>query len=172
MTAGRPLRQAFIGAGANLGDREATLTAALARLQASPEISAVERSSLYETAPVGITDQPMFLNLVAGVETTLSPEGLLQTLLGIEREFGRVRAERWGPRTLDLDLLLFEGETRATKELTLPHPRMFGRTFVTVPLRELLEKTRFRQASWADLRERLASVKTGGEIVLFRSGAV
>lgn len=167
MIAAQLVRQAFVGAGANLGDRAATLSAALARLRVWPGVEAVESSSIFETKPAGITDQPMFLNLVAGVETTLSPEELLGTLLQIEREFGRVRAERWGPRTLDLDLLLFVGETRASPELQLPHPRLFQRTFVTVPLRELLEHPRFRQPCWANLRDELVTVKSGEEIVLF-----
>jgi 2-amino-4-hydroxy-6-hydroxymethyldihydropteridine diphosphokinase len=138
MAVGKNLRQAFIGAGANLGDRGATLAAAIASLRRVPGIAVVESSSIYETAPQGLIDQPMFLNLVLGIETSLTPEELLQTLLEIEREFGRARTERWGPRTLDLDLLLFAGEERASSELTLPHPRLFERTFVTVPLREIL----------------------------------
>ncbi|HEX2853703.1 MAG TPA: 2-amino-4-hydroxy-6-hydroxymethyldihydropteridine diphosphokinase [Opitutaceae bacterium] len=164
----KSLRQAFVGAGANLGDREATLAAALGKLRSTPGIAAVESSPIYETAPVGKTDQPVFLNLAAGIETTLTPEELLEALLGIERQFGRIRTERWGPRTLDLDLLLFEGETRATTTLTLPHPRMFERTFVTVPLRELLETGRFQRDCWTDLRDRLAPIKSGGEIAVFR----
>lgn len=169
MTAAKSLRQAFVGAGANLGDREATLAAALAKMRTSPGIAVVESSAVYETAPMGIADQPMFLNLVAGMETTLTPEELLETLQGIESEFGRIRHERWGPRTLDLDLLLFEGEVRGSPALTLPHPRMFERTFVTVPLREVLEEVRFRRPDWANLRERLAGIKPGAEIAVFRS---
>jgi len=151
------VRQAFIGAGANLGDRRAAIAGAIARLRAQPGIAAVEASSIFETAPVGVVDQPMFLNAVLGVETTLSPEELLGALSEIERAFGRVRAEHWGPRTLDLDLLAFEGETRATAALELPHPRMLGRAFVTVPLRELLAHPRFDKACWAALRAQLES---------------
>jgi 2-amino-4-hydroxy-6-hydroxymethyldihydropteridine diphosphokinase len=148
-------RQAFVGMGANLGDRAATLAAATARLQALPGISALESSSVYETDPVGEIAQPMFLNLVVGVETTLRPEALLDALMDIERVFGRVRVERWGPRTLDLDLLAYEGESRATAVLDLPHPRMLERAFVVVPLRELMERPRFRIAAWATLRAQL-----------------
>lgn len=157
-------RQAFVGAGANLGDRAATLRAAVEDLRATREISLVETSAVYETAPVGVTDQPMFLNLVIGLETTLAPEALLQLLLALEQKHGRVRGARWGPRTLDLDLLVFEGEARARPELQLPHPRMFEREFVTVPLRELLQRPPFRNAAWASLRQRLgpADGSSGG----------
>jgi 2-amino-4-hydroxy-6-hydroxymethyldihydropteridine diphosphokinase len=162
-----PVRQAFIGAGANLGDRAATLAGAVARLKAWNGVLTAASSSVYATKPVGVVDQPMFLNLVIGVETTLTPEELLRALLEIEREFGRVRAGRWGPRTLDLDLLVFEGETRATPDLELPHPRMLERSFVTVPLRELLERPRFRQPCWTTLHERLGAPKNESGIALF-----
>ena len=100
--------------GANLGDRWATMRRALAALAREPGIKAVEASAVYETAPVGVVDQPEFLNLVLGVETTLTPEELLAVLHQLEKAAGRRREQevRWGPRTLDLDLLLYEGETR------------------------------------------------------------
>ncbi len=148
-------RQAFVGAGSNLGDRAAVLQAASERLRVEPGICFLESSAVRETAPVGVVDQPMFLNLVLGIETTLGPEELLAALLAIEQEFGRVRRERWGPRTLDLDLLAFEGETRSTASLQLPHPRLEEREFVTVPLRELLGRPRFRRRCWDALRRRL-----------------
>ncbi|HVU24341.1 MAG TPA: 2-amino-4-hydroxy-6-hydroxymethyldihydropteridine diphosphokinase [Opitutus sp.] len=149
-------RQALIGVGSNLGDRHATVAAAISRLRAQPGIVAIEASSIYETEPIGVTAQPRFLNAVVGIDTMLVPEELLKTLLAIEREFGRVRRERWGPRTLDLDLLAFEGETRAQPELTLPHPRMLERAFVTEPLRELLNLYHFRCDAWQALRADLA----------------
>ncbi len=155
MTASGKLRQALIGAGANLGDRRATLETALARLRAQPGVSAVERSSYYETDPVGYLEQPAFLNLAVGIETTLTPEALMTALLTIEQEFGRVRTVRWGPRTIDLDLLAFEGEVRTGPALTLPHPRMLERPFVTVPLRELLAGPRFHFPRWEHLRAQL-----------------
>ena len=148
-------RQALIGLGANLGERARTLEAALARLRAHPAISLVTASPLYETEPVGPVAQPAFLNLAAGLESTLTPEGLLELLLAIEAEFGRVRAERWGPRTLDLDLLAFEDETRATGALELPHPRLLERAFVMVPLRDVLAHPRFDRPCWRDLRAKL-----------------
>ncbi len=151
------MRQAFVGAGANLGDRLATLDAALVRLRETAGIETVTSSTVFETDPLGVTDQPLFLNLVAGIETSLSPEELLAVLQHIEQAFGRVRTQRWGPRTLDLDLLVFEGETRATSTLQLPHPRMFERAFVLVPLRDLLERPAFRA------RPLLNSLRTGIE---------
>ncbi|MDO8544500.1 MAG: 2-amino-4-hydroxy-6-hydroxymethyldihydropteridine diphosphokinase [Opitutaceae bacterium] len=158
MSAAARVRQAFIGAGSNLGDRLATLQGAIERLRAHPAIVAVEQSSVLETDPVGYLDQPVFLNLVFGIETTLEPEALMRSLLETEQHFGRVRTVRWGPRTLDLDLLAFEGETRSTPFLELPHPRLFERAFVTVPLREVLECDRFRRSCWDDLRAKLKAL--------------
>lgn len=157
MSATRMTRQALIGAGANLGDRRATLEAALEKLSATKGVSSVESSSFYETDPVGYLDQPAFLNLVVGVETTLTPEALMQILLEIERVFGRERTVRWGPRTLDLDLLAFEDEVRTNPALELPHPRMFERSFVTVPLCELLAHASFQAPRWVALRAQLSS---------------
>jgi 2-amino-4-hydroxy-6-hydroxymethyldihydropteridine diphosphokinase len=148
--------------GANLGDRHATLSSAVARLAENAEIRSVESSSFYATAPVGNLHQPEFLNLVVGIETSLSPEQLLHVLLDLERAFGRVRTTRWGPRTLDLDLLAYEHEQRTTAALELPHPRMLERPFVLVPLRELLRRPRFRAQQWAELRHKVeaATVET------------
>ena len=154
------LRQAFIGFGANLGDRWATIRGALAALAAEPGIAAVEASAVYETEPVGVRDQPEFLNLVAGVETALTPEALLAALQRLEQAAGRRRERevRWGPRPLDLDLLLFEGEERAGPALILPHPRMWERAFVRVPLHELLSRAaRFDRPAWVAVRRRLAA---------------
>ncbi|QYM78512.1 2-amino-4-hydroxy-6-hydroxymethyldihydropteridine diphosphokinase [Horticoccus luteus] len=162
------LPQALIGAGANLGDRAATLAAALERLRAAPGIAVLAASSIYETAPVGPVDQPNFLNLVAGVETTLTPEALLALLLDVEHAFGRVRSERWGPRTLDLDLLAFEGQTRRTADLQLPHPRMLERSFVLVPLAELLARPRFQRPAWDALRASAAACPPDPGVRRFR----
>jgi 2-amino-4-hydroxy-6-hydroxymethyldihydropteridine diphosphokinase len=115
---------AYIGLGSNVGDRRATLEAALAR------IGARRASPLAETEPWGRRDQPPFLNAVAEIETDLAPHALLDRLLEIEREFGRVRDERWGPRTLDLDLLLYGDLRIRTESLTVPHPRLAERRFV------------------------------------------
>ena len=152
-------RLAFIGLGANLGDRAATLRAALSRLRTNPGIQAMEISRWYETAPVGVLEQPAFLNLVAAVWTTLTPEALLAELLRIEADFGRTREVRWGPRTLDLDLLAFAGEQRTTPELTLPHPRALERAFVLVPWRDLLGRPEFAGAMLDGLRARIEAAE-------------
>jgi 2-amino-4-hydroxy-6-hydroxymethyldihydropteridine diphosphokinase len=161
-----PIRQAFIGAGANLGDRAATINAALSELARAPGITALEASPIFETQPVGITDQPLFLNLIVGVETTLPPEALLELLLARERAAGRHREReiRWGPRTLDLDLLLFEGETRSGPTLELPHPRIWQRAFVLAPLAILLAQSpRFQRPCWDEIRARLTRTQLSGE---------
>jgi len=124
--------RAYVGVGANLGDREATIRAALAAL---PDVVAV--SELRETAPVGVVDQPPFLNGAAALETELSPRELLDLLLEVERRLGRERRERWGPRTIDLDLLLYGAERVDEPGLTVPHPLLHERRFALEPLLDL-----------------------------------
>jgi 2-amino-4-hydroxy-6-hydroxymethyldihydropteridine diphosphokinase len=129
---------AYVGLGANLGDRDAALRAALERLAAEPGIELVAVSSFRDTAPVGLVDQPRFLNAVAAVRTELPPRELLERLLAIERALGRTRAgPRFGPRTIDLDLLLHGDEAVAEPGLTVPHPRLHERRFALEPLAEL-----------------------------------
>ena len=121
---------AYVGLGANLGDRRAAIEEALARLDAEPDISVTATSILRETAPVGYTDQAAFLNGAARLETTLPARGVLDRLLGVERALGRERTgPRFGPRTIDLDLLLYGGETIDEPGLTVPHPRLHERRF-------------------------------------------
>lgn len=131
--------RAFVGLGSNLGEREATLWKALEGLGATEGIEVVAVSSFRETDPVGVVDQPRFVNAAAALETSLSPRELLERLLDVERSLGRDRAveERWGPRTLDLDLIWYEGVTSADDRLTLPHPRAHEREFVLRPLADL-----------------------------------
>ena len=126
----------FVGLGSNLGDREGNLREAVARLR---EIGAVRLSTLRDTDPVGVVDQPNFLNAVAELSSELPARELLDRLLEIERELGRDRGkeERWGPRTIDLDLLLYGDEVIEEPGLTLPHPRLAERRFVLEPLHEL-----------------------------------
>lgn len=131
-------RTAYIALGSNLGDRERLLRQALDALDALEEIRVLRLSDIYETDPVGYTDQPAFLNMTAALATSLQPLALLERLLEIELRLGRVREERWGPRTIDLDLLYYEGVAMHTDTLILPHPRMMERTFVLVPLLETL----------------------------------
>jgi 2-amino-4-hydroxy-6-hydroxymethyldihydropteridine diphosphokinase len=128
---------AYIALGANLENPAAQVMAGLAALAALPRTDLVMQSSLYRTAPVGYADQPDFINAVAEVETVLSPRELLNALLAIEEDHGRVREFPNAPRTLDLDVLLF-GELQMREEgLTIPHPRMHERAFVLVPLAEI-----------------------------------
>jgi 2-amino-4-hydroxy-6-hydroxymethyldihydropteridine diphosphokinase len=126
---------AYVGLGSNLGDREATVRRALELLGERVVVAAV--SSLRETDPVGLVDQPCFVNAAARVETELSPGELLDVLLGVELELGRERRERWGPRTIDLDLLLYGDSAVDERGLTVPHPRLHERRFALEPLAEL-----------------------------------
>ncbi|MET4677616.1 2-amino-4-hydroxy-6-hydroxymethyldihydropteridine diphosphokinase [Luteibacter sp. ME-Dv--P-043b] len=129
---------AFIGLGGNLGDVCTRLHAAIAALDASPGLRVTGRSRLFSTPPWGQLDQPDFVNAAIAVSTTLTPHALLDTLLSVEQAFGRVReGERWGPRTLDLDLLAFGDATIADDRLTVPHPRMTERAFVLLPLADI-----------------------------------
>lgn len=131
--------RAVIGFGANLGDRLAALRAALAALG---RVARVERTShVYATAPVG-PPQPEYLNAAALVAWEGTAEALLEALLGIEGELGRVRGERFGPRTLDLDVLWIEGVVQATGRLVVPHPRLKERAFALVPLLEIAPDAR------------------------------
>jgi len=130
-------RLAFLSLGANLGERAAALRAACAALAALPATTLRASSRVYETAPQDLADQPAFLNQVVALETGLSPAELLAAAQRIEDEAGRVRDVRFGPRTLDVDILLFQGVESADPKLTLPHPRLWRRAFVLVPLAEL-----------------------------------
>ncbi len=130
--------RAYIGLGANLGDRAATLLRALELLARRPGIEVVAVSTFRDTDPVGFLDQPRFLNGAGVVETTLSAEELLAALLEVERELGRTReGPRFGPRTVDLDLLLVDGVVLDEPGLTLPHPRLHERAFALEPLVEI-----------------------------------
>lgn len=128
---------AYVALGSNLGDRHGHLAAAFAALEKLPGTRLVARSGLYETAPVGPPGQQDYLNAAAELSTTLEPIELLDHLLSIEQTRGRVRRERWGPRTLDLDLLLHGDQRSSDPRLTLPHPAMMTRAFVLAPLCDL-----------------------------------
>jgi 2-amino-4-hydroxy-6-hydroxymethyldihydropteridine diphosphokinase len=127
----------FIGLGSNLGERESMIRSALDELSRLPSTTLVRASSLYDTEPVGDPDQPGFLNAVAELETALTARQLLWNLLLIERRLGRVRTLHWGPRVIDLDLLLHGDEVLDQPDLTVPHPELIRRSFVLVPLVEL-----------------------------------
>lgn len=129
--------RAHIAFGGNLGDVESNLRRALGAVGALEGTRIVRVSSLYRTAPVGVTDQPEFVNGALEVETQLDPEALLAELLRIEKELGRTREQRWGPRTVDLDLVLYGDRVIEAQGLEVPHPRMHERGFVLVPLVEI-----------------------------------
>lgn len=131
--------RAYIGLGANLGDREATVRRAVDLLDEAEAVQVVAVSTLRETAPWGPVEQPSYLNGVAAVETELEPRALLDLLLDVERRLGRDRlaGERWGPRTVDLDLLLYGDEVVDEPGLSVPHPRLHERRFALEPLAEL-----------------------------------
>ncbi|MEX0992268.1 MAG: 2-amino-4-hydroxy-6-hydroxymethyldihydropteridine diphosphokinase [Actinomycetota bacterium] len=130
--------KAYLGLGANLGDRLETLQRAADFLDAETSIDVVRSSRVYETRPVGgPDDQPDFLNAVIQVETGLNARALLDACLQVEDRLGRVRAERWGPRTIDIDLLTLGDERIDDEDLVVPHPRMHERMFVLAPLLEL-----------------------------------
>jgi 2-amino-4-hydroxy-6-hydroxymethyldihydropteridine diphosphokinase len=131
------LQRAYLGLGSNLGDREGTLEAAASLIEALPEVHITAASGIYETDAVGGPEQPDYLNQVLEIETNLPPLRLLLELQIIERLLGRERAVRWGPRTIDVDILWYHGFSAADKELQLPHPRMEDRRFVLDPLAEI-----------------------------------
>jgi 2-amino-4-hydroxy-6-hydroxymethyldihydropteridine diphosphokinase len=128
---------AYVGIGANLGPREETLRRAVELLGGADGVEVVAVSELRETDPVGVVDQPPFLNGAVSVQTTRSPRALLDRLLEIERSLGRVRGERWGPRVVDLDLLVYGIEVVDEPGLRVPHPRLHERRFALEPLKDL-----------------------------------
>lgn len=141
-----PLKHAFLSLGSNLGDRRANLELAIAALERE-RIHVISRSSIYETEPQDVADQPWFLNMVVECESQCFPRQMLKILQGIERELGRVRAGsiRRGPRVIDIDILLLGSVVMGTEQLTIPHPRMFERRFVLEPLLEIAPELRHPQ---------------------------
>ncbi|UAL52406.1 MULTISPECIES: 2-amino-4-hydroxy-6-hydroxymethyldihydropteridine diphosphokinase [Metabacillus] len=131
------MNKAFLALGSNIGDRERYVKDAILSLNEHPAIKVEKISSIYETDPVGYVDQDAFLNMVLSVRTDLSAFQLLDVMQGIEKELGRKRELKWGPRTLDLDILLFNHENIETEHLIIPHPRMLERSFVLIPLYEI-----------------------------------
>lgn len=146
---------AYLSLGANLGDRLEQLAAAVRMLDATPGIRLVAVSGVWETAPQGVVDQPDFLNAVARVETGLDPLALLAAAQRVEQALGRERTVRWGPRRIDVDILLYGDERVDLPGLTIPHPRLEERAFVLVPLLELLPGRE-------DLRAKLAALPDQG----------
>jgi 2-amino-4-hydroxy-6-hydroxymethyldihydropteridine diphosphokinase len=134
--------RAYIGLGSNEGDRLENLKAGVAKLAATHDVVVVAKSGVYDSEPVGMTDQGDFLNAVVAVETALDPYQLLDLILKIELDHGRQRITRWGPRTLDLDILLFGDIVQDDPELSIPHPRLKERRFVLEPLVEIEPEVR------------------------------
>ena len=154
------LATAFVALGSNLDDPAAQVRAGFAALTRLPHTRLVARSSLYRSAPVGYADQPDFVNAVAAIETTLAPHALLDALLDIERARGRVRTFRNAPRTLDLDVLLYDDAVIDEENLIIPHPRLHERAFVLLPLAEIAPQRRVpRRGTVADL---LAAIDVRG----------
>jgi len=153
--------EALLGLGGNLGDVRATLEKALRRFADGKEVKLVARSSDYRTPPWGVTDQPPFINCAIAVETELEPRALLLRALAVERALGRDRAQEqhWGPRVIDIDLLAFGDMVMDDPELTLPHPRLFERAFVLVPLAEIVPE---RVIAGHRIRDALKRVDTAG----------
>lgn len=155
------MAQALLGLGGNVGDVRATLDEAVALFADGRDVTLLARSSDYLTPPWGVEDQPPFINLAILVETALSPRDLLTRALNVERALGRDRtfAERWGPRPVDIDLLAYEDVALDEPGLTLPHPRLFDRAFVLVPLAEIAPDRVISGKRVSDVR---AAIDTAG----------
>lgn len=130
-------KNVYIGLGSNMGDRKSNLFTAIEHIKHIPDTRFCRASGIYETEPVGYTKQDKFLNMVVAVETKLQPLELLNNLQQIEHFLRRTRTIRWGPRTIDLDILLFDNLSMDSKLLTIPHPRMYERAFVLIPLKDV-----------------------------------
>ncbi|SOC44800.1 2-amino-4-hydroxy-6-hydroxymethyldihydropteridine diphosphokinase [Ureibacillus acetophenoni] len=134
------MNKVYLSLGTNIGDREYNLKLAVNMLNDREGIDIKAISSIYETAPVGYVNQPSFLNIALLIETSFSAQETLNVCQSIENELGRVRKIRWGPRIIDLDILLFNNENIEVENLIVPHPRMFERAFVLVPLLEIAKE--------------------------------
>jgi 2-amino-4-hydroxy-6-hydroxymethyldihydropteridine diphosphokinase len=155
------MADALIGLGGNVGDVRATLAQAIARFADGKDVRLTARSSDYATPPWGVTDQPPFINCTIAVETALVPQVLLARALEVERALGRDRAheQRWGPRRIDIDLLAYDDVALDEPGLTLPHPRLFERAFVLVPLAEIVPE---RLIGGVAVRAALARIDASG----------
>jgi 2-amino-4-hydroxy-6-hydroxymethyldihydropteridine diphosphokinase len=135
------MTKVFLGLGSNLGDREKNIKEAVRQLQESGIAEDISISSIYETEPEGIKDQPLFLNAILKIETDLSPRDLLNMLQAIERHLGRKKVRKWGPRIIDLDILLYGDLVMREEDLEIPHPLLAKRLFVLDPLAEIAPET-------------------------------
>jgi 2-amino-4-hydroxy-6-hydroxymethyldihydropteridine diphosphokinase len=155
------MAEAFLALGGNLGDVRANFERAIAMLSDDGAVRVTARSSDYRTPPWGVTDQPAFINAAIAVTTSLSPHDLLSRALDCERALGRDRshARRWGPRTIDIDIVAYDDVELHDADLTLPHPRLFERAFVLLPLAEIAPD---RLIAGVRVRDALGRVDTGG----------
>lgn len=158
MSEAREAARAAIGLGSNIGDKRANIEQAIVRLTADGAVVALKRSRLYRTAPWGLTEQDWFVNACLLIETALSPRALLERCLAVEQALGRVRERRWGPRVIDLDILLYGEERLDEPGLTIPHPEIAHRAFVLVPLADIAPEARIGGKAVRDL---LAGVDAG-----------
>lgn len=154
------MNTAYISLGSNMGDKEQALRHAVELLNDHSAINVIAVSSIYDTDPVGYEEQDVFFNIVVKITTTLKPQPLLDVCQQIEQQLKRVRIVRWGPRTIDLDILLFNDETIDTATLIVPHPRMHERAFVLVPLAELDDAT--LPTTKRTVRDHLREIGDGG----------
>lgn len=151
---------AYIGLGSNVGSRDENLKRAIEKLDSADDIEVTRTSSIYETEPVGFLDQPDFLNAVVEIDTTLSPKQLLAVTKSIEKQLHRSRDIHWGPRTIDLDILLIDSLEMSEDNLNLPHPEIEKRAFVLVPLVELAPELQFPDGKLArELLSDLGSIQ-------------
>jgi 2-amino-4-hydroxy-6-hydroxymethyldihydropteridine diphosphokinase len=157
------MTRTFIGLGSNLGDRERFIRQAVAEIARLPGTRLVRVSSLYDTEPVGVQDQPAFLNAVGVFDTDLKPRELLWNLQLVEQRLGRVRARRWGPRTIDLDILLYGGLVIEQEDLSIPHPELENRAFVLIPLYEL-DPELVHPGTGQKLRDHLKATRARGSV--------
>ncbi len=155
-----------IGLGSNLGDRCGNIIAALLALRSRSSVRLTRISDIYETPPWGVVEQPAFLNAAALLETSLSPDAFLEACKEIERLLGREVRERWGPREIDIDLLFFGDVSVSTDKLTLPHPCLFERLFVLVPLCEIAGEQSVADRSLSEALSHLAEIESGSDVRL------
>lgn len=154
----------FLGLGSNVGDREKFLNRAVGELKKLHDTKVVWASSVYETDPVGKMDQPKFLNAAVEIETLLAPRELYAEAKAIEQRVGRVATERWGPREIDVDLLLYDGLVFQDDQITVPHPEMDQRKFVLVPLKEIAPDL-VHPISGMTMEELVAACRDAGRVV-------
>jgi 2-amino-4-hydroxy-6-hydroxymethyldihydropteridine diphosphokinase len=157
------MARAYLALGSNLGDRSANLQQAVDGLAGTDDIRLVALSHVYETAPVGGPPQDDYLNAVVAIETELDPHDLLRVAHRLEDDAGRVRTERWGPRTLDVDVLLYDDLRLDDADLVIPHPRMWERGFVLAPLRDVAPALVDSHAEWKDVREAAVTLHSSAD---------